>query len=107
MSLLATWDPTGPMQGLHRINPVRIDWIEQQLPDQSLAGKKVLDIGCGGGLASEAMAARGAQVTGVDQADKLLMAARIHAEDSQLSIDYQQAEVETYCDEQAGQSLMS
>lgn len=97
------WDPTGPMQGLHRINPVRIDWIEQQLPDQSLAGKKVLDIGCGGGLASEAMAARGAQVTGVDQADKLLMAARIHAEDSQLSIDYQQAEVETYCDEQAGQ----
>lgn len=93
------WDPTGPMGALHRINPIRVDWIESQAPGQDLNGLRVLDIGCGGGLASEAMAARGAKVTGVDQAEKLLMAAQIHAQDQGLEIDYQQAEVETFCQE--------
>lgn len=97
------WDPTGPMSALHRINPLRIDWIESQVPDRNLNGLRVLDIGCGGGLAAEAMAGRGAQVTGVDQAEKLLMAARIHAEDSGIDLTYEQAQVEEYCAEHADQ----
>lgn len=97
------WDPTGPMGALHRVNPCRIDWIEQACAPEGLSGLNILDIGCGGGLASEAMALRGGKVTGVDQADKLLMAARIHAQDSHVEVDYQQAQVEQFCDEHAGQ----
>lgn len=72
------WDPNGPMKPLHQINPLRIDWIEQHT-DQGLDGLRVLDIGCGGGLVTEALTRRGAQVTGLDSADKLLKTAKIHA----------------------------
>lgn len=97
------WDPSGPMGALHRVNPVRIDWIERAAGPAGLAGLKVLDIGCGGGLASEAMALRGAQVTAVDQAEKLLMAAEIHAQDAGAEVDYQQASVEAFCQAHEGQ----
>lgn len=97
------WDPSGPMGALHRVNPVRIDWIERAAGPAGLAGLKVLDIGCGGGLASEAMALRGAQVTAVDQAEKLLMAAKIHAQDAGAEVDYQQASVEAFCQAHEGQ----
>lgn len=81
------WDPKGPMKPLHMLNPLRIDWIENQYG--SLVDAEVLDIGCGGGLAAEAMAARGAVVTGLDGADKLLKAAQLHADDNQIQVDYQ------------------
>lgn len=97
------WDPTGPMGALHRVNPVRIDWIEQTLDDDGLMNKCVLDIGCGGGLASEAMALRGADVTGIDQAEKLIAAAKIHAQDKGAEVNYQVARVEEWCAEHAGQ----
>ena len=79
------WDPNSEFKPLHEINPLRLDWIESALP---LAGKKVLDIGCGGGLLSEGMAARGAEVTGIDLSEKPLGVARLHLYESGLKVDY-------------------
>ncbi len=91
------WDPDGPMKPLHRMNPLRTGWIAERLarrhgrdpgaPD-ALAGLRLLDVGCGAGLASEALARRGASVTGLDAAGAALDAARAHAEAGGLSIDY-------------------
>lgn len=80
------WDPTGSMRPLHDINPLRTAYIERRA--NGLKGKRVLDVGCGGGLLSEAMAARGARVTGIDLAEQAIGAARRHAEHSGLEIDY-------------------
>ncbi|WP_348766137.1 bifunctional 2-polyprenyl-6-hydroxyphenol methylase/3-demethylubiquinol 3-O-methyltransferase UbiG [uncultured Salinisphaera sp.] len=79
------WDPAGEMRPLHDINPLRTDFIDRRAP---LAGKRVLDVGCGAGILSEALARRGAQVTGLDLAPELIEAAKAHAEDSGLDIDY-------------------
>lgn len=79
------WDPRGPLRTLHAINPARLDYIDRQC---GLAGKQVLDLGCGGGLLCEAMAGRGARVTGADSAAELIDAARDHAAQSDLNIDY-------------------
>ncbi|GAB3682633.1 bifunctional 2-polyprenyl-6-hydroxyphenol methylase/3-demethylubiquinol 3-O-methyltransferase UbiG [Salinisphaera aquimarina] len=79
------WDPTGDMRPLHDINPLRTDFIDTRAP---LKGKRVLDVGCGAGLLAEAMARRGATVTGLDLAPELIEAARVHARDSELDIDY-------------------
>lgn len=80
------WDPNSEFKPLHEINPLRLDWIDSVAP---LAGKKVIDIGCGGGLLSEGMAARGAQVTGIDLSEKPLGVARLHLYESGLKVDYQ------------------
>jgi len=92
------WDQKGPMAPLHAFTPVRIDYILQSIgrffpiktgPKPSLAGLKILDIGCGGGLLAEPMARLGAEVTGIDVTAPAISAAKIHAESMQLAIDYQ------------------
>ncbi|MBS0353821.1 MAG: bifunctional 2-polyprenyl-6-hydroxyphenol methylase/3-demethylubiquinol 3-O-methyltransferase UbiG [Proteobacteria bacterium] len=80
------WDPESEFKPLHQINPLRLDWIDAAA---SLAGKRVIDIGCGGGILAESMAARGAQVTGVDLSEKALGVARLHLYESGQSVDYQ------------------
>ncbi len=79
------WDPESEFRPLHEINPLRLDWIDRQA---GLAGKRVVDIGCGGGILSESMAARGAQVTGIDMAEKPLKVAKLHLLESGLKVDY-------------------
>jgi 2-polyprenyl-6-hydroxyphenyl methylase / 3-demethylubiquinone-9 3-methyltransferase len=79
------WDPAGPMRPLHDINPVRLAWIERSSP---LAGQRALDVGCGGGVLAEAMARRGAQVTGIDLATKALRVAELHALEGGVEVTY-------------------
>jgi len=81
------WDPRGYMGPLHVINPVRVGYLRQRVGG-SLAGSKVLDVGCGGGILSEALAREGATVTGIDLAAASIDVARRHARDADLSIDY-------------------
>lgn len=85
------WDPAGTMRPLHEMNPLRLAWIERNEP---LAGKRVLDVGCGGGILSEAMAARGAQVTGIDLGDKPLQIAELHALESGVRVGYRKTSAE-------------
>jgi 2-polyprenyl-6-hydroxyphenyl methylase/3-demethylubiquinone-9 3-methyltransferase len=87
------WDLNGPCKPLHQLNPLRLDYIQQHAP---LKGKKVLDVGCGGGILSEAMAKAGAQVTGLELASEVIQVAREHAQASGLNIDYVQCPVEDY-----------
>lgn len=79
------WDSNGPLRTLHAINPARLEYIDERC---RLAGKRVLDLGCGGGLLCEAMAARGAHVTGADVASELIDIGRDHARQQSLNIDY-------------------
>ncbi|OOZ39184.1 bifunctional 2-polyprenyl-6-hydroxyphenol methylase/3-demethylubiquinol 3-O-methyltransferase UbiG [Solemya elarraichensis gill symbiont] len=90
------WDPQSEFKPLHDINPLRLDYIDAAAP---LAGKQVLDVGCGGGILSESMAARGAQVTGIDAGKAPLEVARLHLLESGLEVDYQQVMVEKFADE--------
>lgn len=85
------WDPESEFKPLHEINPLRTEWIDRNSP---LAGKMVLDVGCGGGLLSESMAAKGAQVTGIDLSDKALSVARLHLHESGHKIDYRKIPAE-------------
>lgn len=94
------WDPNSEFKPLHEINPLRLDWIESVLP---LAGRKVIDIGCGGGLLSEGMAARGAIVTGIDLSEKPLGVARLHLYESGLNVDYQLISAEAMAEAHAGE----
>ena len=84
------WNPTGKMKPLHLINPVRLKYIEQQT---SIKGKHILDVGCGGGLLSEALAKHGAVVTAFDISESLIAVAKNHAE-QQLNINYQCQDIE-------------
>lgn len=93
------WDANGPLKTLHDINPARLRFIEQHQP---LNGLKVLDVGCGGGVLSEAMARAGAQVTGIDLAEPLLEAARSHARQQGITLDYRHQAVESLVDTEAG-----
>lgn len=86
------WDPKGSMAPLHQINPPRVNYIERCA--NGLKGKSALDVGCGGGLLSEALARKGAQVTGIDLAAEVLAAARQHAAEGQLDIHYRQIATE-------------
>ncbi len=87
------WDLNGPLKTLHDINPARLEWIQQFC---SLPGKKVLDIGCGGGVLSEGMAKAGAIVTGLDVEVDAIKTATLHAQDEGLSIQYICEPVEEY-----------
>ena len=93
------WDPNSEFKPLHDINPLRLDYIDRLAP---LASKQVIDIGCGGGLLTEGMAARGAQVIGIDMGKAPLSVARLHQHESGLEIDYQQTTAELMAAEQAG-----
>jgi 2-polyprenyl-6-hydroxyphenyl methylase/3-demethylubiquinone-9 3-methyltransferase len=93
------WDPTSEFRPLHEINPLRSNYIDERA---RLAGKTVLDVGCGGGLLSEAMAQRGAIVTGIDMGQAPLSVARLHALESGVTINYRQVPVEQLAAEQPG-----
>jgi len=85
------WDPQGEFRPLHRLNPLRLAWIDGLSP---LAGKEVLDVGCGGGILAEAMAALGARVTGIDLSEKPLRVAELHLLESGLSVSYRKISAE-------------
>jgi 2-polyprenyl-6-hydroxyphenyl methylase/3-demethylubiquinone-9 3-methyltransferase len=85
------WDPAGEFRPLHEINPLRLEWIARHA---SLDGARVLDVGCGGGILTEAMARRGAQVTGIDLSEKALRVAELHLHESGLAVRYEKAAVE-------------
>jgi 2-polyprenyl-6-hydroxyphenyl methylase/3-demethylubiquinone-9 3-methyltransferase len=91
------WDLAGEFKPLHQINPLRTDYIQQH--SGGLAGKKVLDVGCGGGILAESMARLGAKVTGIDMGEAPLEVARLHGLESGLSVDYQQTTAEQFADE--------
>jgi len=93
------WDPNSEFKPLHDINPLRIDWIDGIV---GLAGKRVLDVGCGGGLLSEGMASRGAVVTGIDLSEKPLGVARLHLLESGQKVDYRKVAVEALAEEMPG-----
>ena len=80
------WDPGSEFKPLHQINPLRLDWIDGLAP---LAGKSALDIGCGGGILAEAMAKRGARVTGIDLSEKALKVAQLHLLESGIAVAYE------------------
>jgi 2-polyprenyl-6-hydroxyphenyl methylase/3-demethylubiquinone-9 3-methyltransferase len=80
------WDPTSEFKPLHDINPLRLAYIERFAG--GLAGRRVVDVGCGGGILAEAMARRGAHVTGIDLSDKALKVARLHALETEVALDY-------------------
>jgi 2-polyprenyl-6-hydroxyphenyl methylase/3-demethylubiquinone-9 3-methyltransferase len=92
------WQLQGPFKALHQINPVRLAYLSQRI---RLRGKKVLDVGCGGGLLCEPMAEQGAQVTGIDMAPKALAVARAHARQRRLDIQYQLSTAEAWSGEHA------
>ncbi len=85
------WDPTSEFRPLHEINPLRLDWIDAQTP---LQGKNVLDIGCGGGILAEAMARKGATVTGIDLSEKALKVADLHSLESGIQVRYEKIAAE-------------
>ena len=89
------WDPNSEFRPLHEINPLRVNFISQQI---NLAGKDVLDIGCGGGILAEAMVHHGANVTAIDLAEASLAVARLHQLESKLAIDYQNISAEALAD---------
>jgi 2-polyprenyl-6-hydroxyphenyl methylase/3-demethylubiquinone-9 3-methyltransferase len=92
------WDPASELTGpLHRLNPLRLDWVERVTG--GISGKRVLDVGCGGGILSEAMAARGASVLGIDLADKAVGVARLHQLESGVALDYRLVAAETLAQE--------
>ncbi|MBB5735649.1 2-polyprenyl-6-hydroxyphenyl methylase/3-demethylubiquinone-9 3-methyltransferase [Xanthomonas campestris] len=93
------WDADGPQKPLHALNPVRLDYVSARL---GLAGARVLDVGCGGGLLSESMARLGAQVTAIDLAPELVKVARLHSLESGVQVDYRVQSVEDLAAEQPG-----
>ncbi len=94
------WDPEGEFRPLHEINPLRLDWIRQHV---DLAGSRALDIGCGGGILTEAMAEAGAEVMGIDMAEAPLSVARLHQMESGAEVEYEQTTAEELASRQAGQ----
>ncbi len=92
------WDPDSEFRPLHEINPLRLNYLSQKV---NLAGKKVLDIGCGGGILAEAMARHGADVTAIDLAEASLSVARLHQLESGLDIDYRYISAEELAEQEA------
>lgn len=91
------WDPNSEFKPLHEINPLRLDYIDRHA---GLQGKRVLDVGCGGGILSESMSARGADVTGIDLGEKALKVAQLHQLESGARVNYRLVAVETMAIEQ-------
>ena len=94
------WDPTSEFKPLHEINPLRLEWINARV---ALAGKKVIDIGCGGGILTEAMAKKGADVTGIDLSEKALKVADLHSLESGAQVRYELIAAEDMAAREAGQ----
>jgi 2-polyprenyl-6-hydroxyphenyl methylase/3-demethylubiquinone-9 3-methyltransferase len=92
------WDPTSEFKPLHDINPLRLDWIAQRC--DGLEGKRVLDVGCGGGILAESMAGCGARVVGIDLSEKTLAVAKLHQLESGAAVEYRRAAAETLADEE-------
>ena len=93
------WDVDGEFKSLHEINPLRLDWIQQHV---KLDGCRAVDIGCGGGILAESMAAANASVTGIDMADAALAVATLHLHESGLEVDYQRMTAESLAAQQPG-----
>lgn len=93
------WDPQSEFKPLHDINPLRLDYIEAAV---GLRGKSVVDVGCGGGILAEGMAARGARVTGIDLAEKSLAVARLHLLESGLQVNYLAISAEEFAQSNPG-----
>ena len=93
------WDRESEFKPLHDINPLRVDYIERQA--RGLSGKHIVDIGCGGGILTEALAQRGALMTGIDMAEQSLKVARLHLHESDLEIDYQLSTAEAFAEHNA------
>ncbi len=91
------WDAESEFKPLHDINPLRVSYIERQCG--GVDGKRLLDIGCGGGILAEALARRGASVTGIDVAELSLQVARLHLHESGLEVDYRQTTAEAFAEE--------
>ena len=87
------WDPTSEFKPLHEINPLRVSFINSKI---DLKGKRLLDIGCGGGILSESMAKAGANVTAIDQGEKVIKIAQLHNLESKLDIKYKQLNIEDF-----------
>ncbi len=85
------WDPESEFRPLHEINPLRLDWIDSHAP---LAGRRVVDVGCGGGILSESMAQRGATVLGIDLGERPLQVAELHALETGVHLDYERIAAE-------------
>lgn len=92
------WDPEGDFKTLHQINPLRLQLVDKII---GLSGKKILDVGCGGGILSESMAQKGAVVTGIDLGEELINVAELHSLDSGVEVDYQTISVEQLALQQA------
>ncbi|MCC6134192.1 MAG: bifunctional 2-polyprenyl-6-hydroxyphenol methylase/3-demethylubiquinol 3-O-methyltransferase UbiG [Candidatus Contendobacter sp.] len=90
------WDPDSEFKPLHDLNPLRLDYIDQRVG--GLAGKRALDIGCGGGILAESMAQRGAQVLGIDMGEAPLAVARLHQLESGVTLDYRRITAEELAD---------
>jgi 2-polyprenyl-6-hydroxyphenyl methylase/3-demethylubiquinone-9 3-methyltransferase len=94
------WDPDSEFRPLHQINPLRLEWIDRLAP---LAGRRVVDVGCGGGILADAMARKGAEVLGIDLATKALKVAQLHAlEAATPSVRYREIAAEALAAEQPG-----
>ncbi|MCD6026400.1 MAG: bifunctional 3-demethylubiquinol 3-O-methyltransferase/2-polyprenyl-6-hydroxyphenol methylase [Solimicrobium sp.] len=93
------WDLNSEFRPLHEINPLRLEWIHAHA---ALKGKKVIDVGCGGGILSESMAKKGAVVTGIDLSEKALKIADLHSLESELTIRYQKIAAEQMAEQEAG-----
>lgn len=88
------WDPAGEFKPLHLLNPVRLSYISDQA--EGIFGKKIIDVGCGGGILAESMSRNGADVTGIDMAAEALDVARLHALEHDITLNYQQSTAEDY-----------
>ena len=89
------WDPQGEFKTLHQINPLRLDFIAQHI---DIAGKRILDVGCGGGILSEAMAKAGAEVTGIDMSEELIDVAELHSLETGTKLTYQTISAEQFAE---------
>ncbi|MFZ9070178.1 MAG: bifunctional 2-polyprenyl-6-hydroxyphenol methylase/3-demethylubiquinol 3-O-methyltransferase UbiG [Burkholderiaceae bacterium] len=94
------WDPNSEFRPLHQINPLRLDWIDGICP---LAGQKVIDVGCGGGILAESMARKGATVKGIDLAEKSIGVAKLHGLESGVAVDYEVIATEAIADREPAQ----
>lgn len=95
------WDPESEFKPLHAINPLRLNWITEHV--QGLSGKRIIDIGCGGGILAESMALQGADVTGIDLAHKSLQVAKLHGLESGVKVRYEAISAEDMAAREAGQ----